>query len=102
MPFPAIKKINKKIKSLIGEMKEKYAIKNGQTKFIIYRKYRKNQAINSMKDNSSNSLRKKSIGQAIKDYYYQKKVEGYSSLINPVHNTYINRQKTFLIKKKIC
>ena len=43
----------------------------------------------------------KSIGQSVKEYYFRKKVEGYSSLVNPLHNTFMNRQKTIKIIKKI-
>lgn len=97
--LPSIKYINKKIKNLIGEMKKNYAISMGQKKFIFYRKSRKNKAFNSMKVNHCNSFRQKSVGQTIKDYYLRKKIEGYSSLINPMHNTYINRQKTIRVKE---
>lgn len=102
-PYHEIKNINRKIQSLIGEMKEKYAIKNGQTKFIFYRKSRKNEIVfNSLKEktNNNNSSKRKIIGQGIRDFYYQKKYKGYSSLLNPAHNTYINRQRTISIKRK--
>ena len=96
--FPDIKNKNLKLKNLIFIMKQRYAISNGQKKFIYYRRSKKNKAINLIEE-KNNSYRQKSIGQTIKDYYFKKKIQGYSSLINPKNNTYINRQKTIKIKK---
>ena len=96
--LPGINKTYKKINNLIGKMKRNYAISKGQKKFIFYRKNKKNKAIDLIEDKSiHNTFRQKSIGQSIKDYYFKKKVEGYSALVNPLHNTYINRQKTVKI-----
>ena len=99
--LPAIQKSYKKIQHLIGCMKRNYAISKGQKKFIFYKKYKKNKDINLIEErNNYNTYRQKSVGQKIKDYYLRKKIEGYSALINPLHNTYINRQKTVKIVKK--
>ena len=96
-----ISKKYKNINNLIGNMKRNYAISKGQKKFIFYRKSRKNKAIDLFENKSiQNIFRPKNIGQSIKDYYFKKKVEGYSALVNPLHNTYINRQKTVKIKNK--
>ena len=97
--LPSIKKKNKKIINLIGEMKKKYAISLGKKKFIYYRSPKKNKAINLVDEQKNCTSTKKSIGQTIKDYYLKKKIEGYSSLINPLNNTYINRQRTYKIYK---
>ncbi len=97
--FPSIKKRNKKIINLIGEMKKKYAISLGKKKFIYYRSPKKNKVINLVDEKKDFTSTKKSIGQTIKDYYLRKKIEGYSSLINPLNNTYINRQRTYKIYK---
>ena len=95
-----IQKKNKILKNLIFDMKKRYAISNGQKKFIYYRKSKKNKAINLIEDRNNYNLDlQKTIGQTIKDYYFKKKIQGYSSLINPKNNTYINRQKTFKITK---
>ncbi len=99
--LPAIQKSFKKIQHLIGCMKRNYAISKGQKKFIFYKKYKKNKDINLIEErNNYNTYRQKSVGQKIKDYYLRKKIEGYSALVNPLHNTYINRQKTVKIVKK--
>ena len=37
--------------------------------------------------------RKQSTKKIIKDYYLKKKLEGYSSIINPLHNTYKKQSK---------
>ena len=97
--FPSIKKRNKKILNLIGEMKKKYAISLGKKKFIYYRSPKKNKVINLVDEKKDFTSIKKSIGQTIKEYYLRKKIEGYSSLINPLNNTYINRQRTYKIYK---
>ena len=92
----------KNINNLLGNMKRNYAISIGQKKFIFERKPQKNKVLDLIEDrdkNNHNSFRQKSIGQSIKNYYFKKKIEGYSALINPMHNTYINRQKTVKIKK---
>ena len=100
--LPGIQKSYRKIKNLIGDMKRNYAISLGQKKFIIYRKSKKNKVISLVDDKKiNNSFRQKSIGQTIKDYYFKKKIEGYSAMVNPLHNTYINRQKTVKIKKNV-
>ena len=96
--LPSFKKANKKINNLIIQMKKNYALRLGQKRFIFYRKSKKNQAIIEEKYNS-NSSKQNNISQVIKDYYLKKKIEGYSSLVNPLNNTYINRQKTIVIKK---
>ena len=100
--LPGIQKSYRKIKNLIGDMKRNYAISLGQKKFIIYRKSKKNKVTSLVDDKKTNStFRQKSIGQTIKDYYFKKKIEGYSAMVNPLHNTYINRQKTVKIKKNV-
>ena len=100
--LPGIEIKNKKINKLIGNMKRKYAISKGQKKFIYSRRSKKNKAIDLIDEkNHCNSYRQKSIGQSVKEYYFRKKVEGYSSLVNPLHNTFMNRQKTIKIIKKI-
>ena len=92
--FRGIQTKNKKIRNLIRNMKRNYQISMGQKKFIFYRKSKKNKAIINDDDNK---FRQTTIGQSIKEYYYKKKVEGYSALINPLNNTYINRQKTIKV-----
>ena len=74
----------------------------GQTKFIFYRKSKMNKVYNDLiKENYNNeSLRQKSATNIIKDYYLKKKIEGYSSIVNPMNNTYINRQKTIRVKSR--
>ena len=100
-----IKKRNKKIKNLILQMRKKHAINSGKTKFIYYKtKKIKSISNTSMEERSlPYSLRQSqnNIIKSIKDYYFKKKVEGYSSLINPLHNKYINRQKTIKIRSNI-
>ena len=102
---PIIKKRNKKIKNLILQMRKKHAINSGKTKFIYYKtKKIKSISNTSMEERSlPYSLRQSqnNIIKSIKDYYFKKKVEGYSSLINPLHNKYINRQKTIKIRSNI-
>jgi len=102
---PIIKKRNKKIKNLILQMRKKHAINSGKTKFIYYKtKKIKSISNTSMEERSlPYSLRQSqnNIIKSIKDYYFMKKVEGYSSLINPLHNKYINRQKTIKIRSNI-
>ena len=97
--LPDINKTYKKINNLIRIMKRNYAISKGQKKFILYRKSKKNKAINLIEDKNINTFRQKTFGQSIKDYYFKKRVEGYSALFNPLYNTYINRQTTIKIKK---
>ena len=80
-------------------MKKKYAISLGKKKFIYYRSPKKNKVINLVDEKKDFTSIKKSIGQTIKEYYLRKKIEGYSSLINPLNNTYINRQRTYKIYK---
>ena len=92
--FRGIQTKNKKIRNLIRNMKRNYQISMGQKKFIFYRKSKKNKAIINDDDNK---FRQTTIGQSIKEYYYKKIVEGYSALINPLNNTYINRQKTIKV-----
>ena len=97
--FPNIKKSNKKIRNLIREMKQKHSINLGQRKFIIYRKSKVNKVYNDLiKEKNNESSRQKSAKNIIKDYYFKKKIEGYSSIVNPLNNTYINRQKTVKFK----
>ena len=97
-----IQKSYRKIHNLIGDMKRNYAISLGQRKFIFFRKSKKNKAISLIDDkNNYNTFRQKSIGQSVKNYYYRKKIEGYSALVNPLHNTYINRQRTVKIIKSV-
>ena len=102
---PIIKKRNKKIKNLILQMRKKHAIGSGETKFIYYKtKKIRNKSNTSMEERSfPYSLRQSqnNIINSIKDYYFKKKFEGYSSLINPLHNKYINRQKTIKIRSNI-
>ena len=97
--LPSIKKANKKINILIRDMKEKYSIKLGKKKIIYYRSPKKNKSINIIEENNKGNSIKKNIIQTIKDFYFKKKLEGYSSFINPINNTYFNRQKTIKIKK---
>ena len=102
---PIIKKKNKKIKNLILQMRRKYAINSGETKFIYYKtnkiKSKSNKSLDERNIPYSLSQRQNIIIKRIKDYYFKKKVEGYSSLINPLHNKYINRQKTIKIRTNI-
>ena len=100
--IPSYKSLNQKIKSLLKEMKRKQSINMGQTKFIFYRKSKMNKVYNDLiKENYNNeSLRQKSATNIIKDYYLKKKIEGYSSIVNPMNNTYINRQKTIRVKSR--
>ena len=99
---PIIKKKNKKIKNLILQMRKKHAINQGKTKLIYYKiKKIKSKSSDSMEERSfPYSLRQSqnNIINSIKDYYFKKKAEGYSSLINPLNNKYINRQKTIKIR----
>ena len=100
----SIKKKNKKIENLILQMRKKYAIDSGANKFIYLKtKKIKNKLNNSMEERFPYSLRQSqnNIIKSIKDYYFNKKVKGYSSLIYPLNNKYINRQKTIKIKKNI-
>ena len=98
--LPSIKRSKIKIKNLIEEMKQKYAISLGQKKIIYYKNPKKNKSINLIEENKKSFTNRKQITKKIiKDYYLKKKLEGYSSIINPLHNTYINRQKTIQIKK---
>jgi hypothetical protein len=100
--FPNIKKSNKKIRNLIKKMKQKHSINLGQRKFIIYRKSKVNKVYNDLiKEKNNESSRQKSAKNIIKDYYFKKKIEGYSSIVNPLNNTYINRQKTVKFKKNV-
>ena len=81
-------------------MKRKQCINSGQKKFIFYRKSKVNKVYNNLfKENESQSLRQKSAKNNIKNYYFKKKVGGYSSIVNPLNNTYFNRQKTFKVKR---
>ena len=100
--IPSYKSLNQKIKSLLKEMKRKQSINMGQTKFIFYRKSKMNKVYNDLIRENYNyeSLRQKSATNIIKDYYLKKKIEGYSSIVNPMNNTYINRQKTFRVKTR--
>ena len=85
--------------NLSETMRKKHAMNLGQRKFIYYRSPKKNNLIKSfIKNNKHNSLHGNNTIQNIKDYYFNKKIKGYSSLINPLNNTYINRQKTIKIK----
>ncbi len=94
-----IKKANKKINKLIKDMRRKHCINLGQRKFIIYRKSRDNKVYdNLIKDIDKELYRQKSARNIIKGYYIKKKLKGYSSIINPLNNTYINRQKTIKVK----
>ena len=80
-------------------MKQKHSINLGQRKFIIYRKSKVNKVYNDLiKEKNNESSRQKSAKNIIKDYYFKKKIEGYSSIVNPLNNTYINRQKTVKFK----
>ena len=100
--FPDIKKSDKKIRNLIKEMKQKHSINLGQRKFIIYRKSKVNKVYNDLiKEKDNESIRQKSAKNIIKNYYFKKKIEGYSSIVNPLNNTYINRQKTVKFKKNV-
>ena len=94
-----IKNANKKINKLIKDMRRKHCINLGQRKFIIYRKSRDNKVYdNLIKDIDKELYRQKSARNIIKGYYIKKKLKGYSSIINPLNNTYINRQKTIKVK----
>ena len=97
-----IRKKNKKIKNLLLQMRKKYAINSGKTKFIYYKtkkiKCKSNQSVEERSIPYSFRQSQNNIIKSIKDYYFKKKVEGYSSLINPLHNKYINRQKTIKIR----
>ena len=99
---PSYKNLNQKIKNLLKEMKRKQSINMGQTKFVFYRKSKMNKAYNDLiRDNyNSESFRQKSATNVIKDYYLKKKIEGYSSIVNPMNNTYINRQKTVRVRSR--
>ena len=98
--LPHIKAKYKKINDLIKDMKRKQCINSGQKKFIFYRKSKVNKVYNNLfKENESQSLRQKSAKNNIKNYYFKKKVGGYSSIVNPLNNTYFNRQKTFKVKR---
>ena len=100
--FPKIKNSSKKIKNLIKEMKQNHSMNSGQRKFIIYRKSKVNKVYNNLiKEKENESTGQKSTKNIIKDYYFKKKIEGYSSIVNPLNNTYINRQKTVKIKKNV-
>ena len=97
--LPRIKKSDIKIKNLIKEMRQKHSINLGQRKFIFYRKSKGNKVYNDLiKEKNDESSRQKSARNLIKNYYFKKKIEGYSSIINPLNNTYVNRQKTFKVK----
>ena len=98
-PLPNIKYSEQKIKNLIKEMKRNYNMNNGQTKFVFYRKSKANKVYdNLMREKNSSLSGQKSARNIIKDYYLKKKIGGYSSIVNPSNNTYINRQKTFKVK----
>ena len=80
-------------------MKRNYDMNNGQTKFVFYRKSKANKVYdNLMKEKNRSLTGRKSAKNIIKDYYFKKKIGGYSSIVNPFNNTYINRQKTFKVK----
>ena len=97
--LPSIKNSDIKIKNLIKEMRQKHSINLGQRKFIFYRKSKGNKVYNDLiKEKNDESSRQKSARNLIKNYYFKKKIEGYSSIINPLNNTYVNRQKTFKVK----
>ena len=97
--LPHIKNTDKRIKKLIKEMKQKHSINLGQRKFIIYQKSKANKVYNNLfNDKNNESCRQNSARNLIKDYYLKKKIEGYSSIVNPTNNTYINRQKTVRVK----
>ena len=97
--LPNIKYSEQKIKNLIKEMKRNYNMNNGQTKFVFYRKSKANKVYdNIMRERNSSLSGQKSARNIIKDYYLKKKIGGYSSIVNPSNNTYINRQKTFKVK----
>lgn len=101
-PNENFKSSDNKIKNLIKQMKQKHSINLGQRKFIFYRKSKMNKVYdNLIKEKSNESRRQKSARNIIKDYYFKKKIEGYSSIINPINNTYINRQKTYKIKRNV-
>lgn len=46
-----------------------------------------------------NHLDKKVQKIILKIINFKKKVGGYSSIVNPLNNTYFNRQKTFKVKR---
>ena len=100
--LPNIKSANRKLKNLMKKMKQKQCINSGQKKFIFYRKSKDNKVYNNLViENKSISLRQKSPCDIIKKYYLRKKIKGYSSIINPLNNTYINRQKTVRVRSNI-
>ena len=74
-------------------MKRKQCINMGQTKFVFCRKPKINKVYNDL-------IKEQKSANNIKDYYFKKKIEGYSSIVNPMNNTYINRQKTFRVKTR--
>ena len=90
---PSFKSSNLKIKNLLKEMKRKQCINMGQTKFVFCRKPKINKVYNDL-------IKEQKSANNIKDYYFKKKIEGYSSIVNPMNNTYINRQKTFRVKTR--
>ena len=94
-----IKNSKKKLSNLIKDMRRRHCINLGQRKFIFYRKSRGNKVYdNLIKDIDNQSCRQNSARNIIKGYYIKKKIRGYSSIVNPLNNTYINRQKTIKVK----
>ena len=93
--FSSFNKTNKRIKKLILEMKKRYALCSGEKKYIYIRSSKKNRVFYSVDERVNNNSSIRTKRESIKEYYFKKKIEGYSSIINPLNNTYINRQITY-------
>ena len=93
--FSSFNKTNKRIQKLILEMKKRYALCSGEKKYIYIRSSKKNRVFYSVDEKVNNNSSIKTKRESIKEYYLKKKIEGYSSIINPLNNTYINRQITY-------